>query len=424
MTSYDLTGSLVKYLDRHLVFPLLEFLSQQQLYPEDDIQQKKLELLQKTNMVDYAMDIYKALYNREEVPAEMRTRRHEVVQNLKALQSQANAIVAFLSDDSAIKQLKQDKAYNLALLQEQYQIGPAQIDALFHYAKFQFECGNYSAAGEFLYHFRTLATNSERNLSALWGKLAAEILLQNWDSALDDLMKLKDIIDSNTFAPLLTQLQQRSWLMHWSLFVFFNHENGRNAIIDLFFQERYLNAIQTTSQHLLRYLAAAVVINKRRRNAVKDVIRVIEQEAYEYSDPITQFLEALFVQYDFEGAQHMLAECEKLVENDYFLTAIKEEFVESARLFIFETYCKIHQCIDMTMLAKKLNMDDEAAEKWIVNLIRSARLNAKIDSNEGTVVMGMQFQSPSEQLMDKAKGLSARTMMIANAVTPAAAVRT
>jgi len=66
---------------------------------------------------------------------------------------------------------------------------------------------------------------------------------------------------------------------------------------------RYLNALQTTAQHLLRYLAAAVVVNKRRRNAMKDLIRVIEQEAYEYSDPITQFLECLFVRYDFEGAQ-------------------------------------------------------------------------------------------------------------------------
>ena len=66
---------------------------------------------------------------------------------------------------------------------------------------------------------------------------------------------------------------------------------------------RYLNALQTTSQHLLRYLAAAVVVNKRRRNAMKDLIRVIEQESYEYSDPITQFLECLFVRYDFEGAQ-------------------------------------------------------------------------------------------------------------------------
>lgn len=35
-----------------------------------------------------------------------------------------------------------------------------------------------------------LATN------ALWGKLAAEILMQNWDAALEDLNKLKDVIDS------------------------------------------------------------------------------------------------------------------------------------------------------------------------------------------------------------------------------------
>jgi hypothetical protein len=61
---------------------------------------------------------------------------------------------------------------------QEFNIGPHQIDALYHYAKFQFECGNYSAASEFLYHYRTLSTDSERNLSALWGKLAAEILLQ------------------------------------------------------------------------------------------------------------------------------------------------------------------------------------------------------------------------------------------------------
>ena len=32
------------------------------------------------------------------------------------------------------------------------------------------------------------------------------------------------------------------------------------------------------------------------------------------------------------------------------------------------------------MLAEKLNMKPEEAERWIVNLIRNARLDAKIDS--------------------------------------------
>ena len=54
--------------------------------------------------------------------------------------------------------------------------------------------------------------------------------------------------------------------------------------------------------------------------------------------------------------------------------------MENARLLIFETYCRIHQCIDLAMLADKLNMDKSAAETWVVNLIRNARLNAKIDS--------------------------------------------
>lgn len=70
------------------------------------------------------------------------------------LQSQAESIVSFLSDESKVQQLRQDKAYNLQLLQDQYQIGPSQIDALYNFAKFQFECGNYSGAAEFLYHYR------------------------------------------------------------------------------------------------------------------------------------------------------------------------------------------------------------------------------------------------------------------------------
>lgn len=47
--------------------------------------------------------------------------------------------------------------------------------------------------------------------------------------------------------------------------------------------------------------------------------------------------------YDFDGAQQKLAECESVLDNDYFLTAIKAEFLESARLFMFENYCRIHQ---------------------------------------------------------------------------------
>ena len=113
----------------------------------------------------------------------------------------------------------------------------------------QYECGNYSGASEYLYFHRILVQPSDKNyLNGMWGKLAAEILMQNWETALEDLNRLKTFIDESTFGSNLQTLQQRTWLVHWSLFVFFNHPKGRDLIIDLFlYQKPYLNAIQVSS---------------------------------------------------------------------------------------------------------------------------------------------------------------------------------
>ena len=45
---------------------------------------------------------------------------------------------------------------------------------------------------------------------------------------------------------------------------------------------------------------------------LKELIKVIQQERYTYSDPVTEFLECLYVNYDFEGAQQKLRECEEV----------------------------------------------------------------------------------------------------------------
>ncbi len=52
-----------------------------------------------------------------------------------------------------------------------------------------------------------------------------------------------------------------------------------------------------------------------------------------------------------------------------------------------ENLCLLFVC---RMLSEKLNMNYDDAERWIVNLIRTARLDAKIDTKMGTVVMGTQ----------------------------------
>uniref|UniRef100_A0A7C8Z1J9 Eukaryotic translation initiation factor 3 subunit E n=2 Tax=Opuntia streptacantha TaxID=393608 RepID=A0A7C8Z1J9_OPUST len=420
MADYDLTPRIAPNLDRHLVFPLLEFLQERQLYPEEELLKAKIDLLNKTNMVDYAMDIHKSLYHTEDVPQEMVDRRVEVVARLKALEEAAAPLVAFLQNEDKVQELRADKQYNIQMLNDRYQIGPEQIEALYQYAKFQFECGNYSGAADFLYQYRALCTNSERSLSALWGKLAAEILMQNWDIALEELNRLKEIIDSKAFTSPLNQVQNRIWLMHWSLFIFFNHDNGKTQIIDLFNQDKYLNAIQTNAPHLLRYLATAFIVNKRRRPQFKDFIKVVQQEQYSFKDPITEFLACVYVNYDFDGAQKKMRECEEVILNDPFLgkrveegsyttVPLRDEFLENARLFICETYCRIHQRIDLGVLAEKLNLSYEEAERWVVNLIRTSKLDAKIDSESGTVIMEPNYPNVYEQLIDHTKALSGRT---------------
>lgn len=46
------------------------------------------------------------------------------------------------------------------------------------------------------------------------------------------------------------------------------------------------------------------------RSALKDLVKVIQQESYTYRDPITEFLEHLYVNFDFDGARQKLQDCQ------------------------------------------------------------------------------------------------------------------
>lgn len=228
---------------------------------------------------------------------------------------------------------------------------------LYDYARMNYNSASYPQGIAFLNTYQMLITPQDKNyVNSMWGILVCSILSQEWKQALDQFNLIKGYIENSNLTPTQA-LQQRTWLIHWGLFIFFNIENGRDELVQLFFdtkgmgnkhsQNPYLNAIQTSCPHILRYLSAAVITHRQRRNCMKDLVRFIQQESYNYRDPITEFVECLYVNFDFDGAQKKLRDCEVVLRIDFFLTACIDEFIQNARLFIFEIFCQIHECISI-----------------------------------------------------------------------------
>ncbi|KAM0745649.1 eukaryotic translation initiation factor 3 subunit 6 [Meredithblackwellia eburnea MCA 4105] len=431
----DILANLFPNLDRHLVLPILDFLESRQSYSHEDVLKAKYDLLKPTNMVTYVLGLKREIDGSPqdaEVPQEFKQREETVVATLNELQSQAQKVMEVISNPEVVAALRQDKLHNLTYLKDAHGVTLDQIALLYQFGQFQYSVGHYSGASDYLYHFRVLSTDSNLVLSSMWGKLASDILEGSWDAALEELQGLREHIDQRGGAgpggPLLA-LQQRTWWLHWSLFVYFNHPAGRDGLLETWLNQNYLNTVQTSSPWLLRYLVAAVVISRkstirsaaagnsaRSREAVRDVVRALGQEEYQYKDPITEFLRKLYGEVDFEGAREEMGKAAVTMEDDFFLEQFKDEFVENARYLVSEAYCKIHHRIDIGELSDRLGMSREEGERWIVDLVRDARLDAKIDFKENTVQMNHSETPVYQSVIERSKGLLFRAQAMASAI--------
>ncbi|KAJ2451129.1 eukaryotic translation initiation factor 3 subunit E [Coemansia sp. RSA 2336] len=414
MAEYDLTLRMIPSMDRQLAFPLLEFLSSRKIYK--DVLKAQVDLLSNTGMVDYTGELYKVLHGVDELPAEFEEKRKKVINDLLESEQKTKHIREVIENPEVAGLLRQDKLQNMKLLCDNYQCTPEMVLELYNFGQLQYSSGNYGASADILLHFSILSTDPELTLSAMWGKLASEILFGNWEIAYSDLLKLRETIDKTHFKTPTEQLQQRVWLLHWSLFVFFNHPKGRDGIVETFMMQHYVSTIQNACPWMLRYLAAAIVTNRKKRNMMQDLVKVIEQVAYMYRDPVTEFIEALYVDFDFDRAAKKLEECETALENDFFLTHAVDDFVENARFFFAEVYCRIHKRIDMTNLTERLNMKQEDGKKWIVKLIRESRMDAKVDFKDNTVIMNPTYNPVYQQVIERTRALVFRSQVLNGAI--------
>ncbi|CEG79386.1 Putative Eukaryotic translation initiation factor 3 subunit E [Rhizopus microsporus] len=206
--THDLTMKMIPFLDRHLVFPLIEFLELKEVYVAEDLLKAKYDLFKNSNMVDFVVDLYKKLNKTEETPKEFAEKRESVLARMEDLRTKAQKVMEVLQKPEVIAVLRQDKAESIQYLKDNYQFTDDSINILYEFGQFQYNCGDYGGAADYLYHYRVLSSDPERSLSATWGKMAAEILTGNWDGALEEIQKLREAIDQKSFVSPLQQLQQ------------------------------------------------------------------------------------------------------------------------------------------------------------------------------------------------------------------------
>lgn len=415
---YDLTQTLMPFLDRHLIFPIVDFISKRGLYDSKTTDHLKYDLFKDSYMTDYVENLWKNLHPGEPVPEFVTKKKEEYKQKAEQYQKDLNILSDTFDNEEVQNNLKQDKVQNLLLL-EKHGVTVDTINSVYHLCQLNFSQGQYETASSMLNQFILLSTDNSLNTSAIWGKFACDLLTLNLTPAVDGQQALRDIVDQRGFANPITQLHNRTWIIHWSLFLLRNSSFNKEGLVDLFFSPSYISTIQASCPWVIRYIAAAVisVYTKNRNNSnnqrrLKDLVRVVGQELYEYQDPITDFIRALYIDYDFTEAQSKLSEAEIILSNDFFLSDMKDAFLESSRHLVSELYCRIHQRIDVKQLSARLNLSPEQGEKWIANLIKDTKMDAKINEFDGTVIMNHPVTSVYQQVIEKTKGLTFRSNQI------------
>lgn len=394
-----------------------------EVYDSKVITKQKIKILLKTNLIDLIEDEYARFPEDDEMKQQfsqqqshLESRRTEVFHKIDNESEIVKSVSTFFANTEQIENLKSSALLTMEHLNS-LGITSEALEAYYQYSKFKYESGMYNDAEEMLGNFLSVSQPLSTSLTgARWGRLACHILGAKWELAATDLASIKDSIDiRNVTAP--DQLRQRAWLLHWSLFVNINHREGPETLVELFSERNYLVTIENLCPWLLRYYAAFVVLSPARRRVIlKDVIQEIQNMSYSYSDPITEFLTLLYVDFDFTGAQKKLTLCQSVLKQDFLLQIYTDKFMYEARMLICELYCSVNSRVDLVMMAEQLQLTVEETEKWMVDMVvntgAGTPIDAKIDSAAKQAIIAPPSRAVYQDVVDKARDLTNRTSVL------------
>ena len=103
--------------------------------------------------------------------------------------------------------------------------------------------------------------------------------------------------------------------------------------------------------YLLRYLVAALLISKPIKRTgdftLHKIAEMLGEEICSYSDSLTRFLVYTLEEFDLDSAKTEIMNLKAEFSSDYFLHSFSDKIVQNARVLLFDTYCKIHNELNL-----------------------------------------------------------------------------
>ncbi|TID29253.1 hypothetical protein CANINC_002049 [Pichia inconspicua] len=327
---YDLTGTLTQFVDRHLLYPLLE--NSVCIYPANVIDQLEFDVLKDTYMLKSLQEIYHNIHpDEKDLPQEFATREKEIMDKLVPLNESTKKTLEILCSPEVQQHLKQDKISNRELIKA-HGIDDAKILELYEFGKLQYNRGDYVMASDLLNNFKLLSTDQTLVQKAVCGKLVSDIMSGDVDEAKEELNKLREIIDNKTFTGTsIEQLKLRNWMIHNSLFIYFSEKeltdpSHLSTMNELFMSSSYSSTIEASSPWILRYIIASILYTKDFRR-LKDIAKAVEIESYEYQDPFTTLINVLTTSFEFHRLASIIEEIKIVAETDFFLNHLNKDIL-------------------------------------------------------------------------------------------------
>ena len=201
----DLTATHAKYLDKHMVFYLLEQNREKGVYDEDQINQVVMNLLGKTQLVEMHMQMCEKQDGK--VPEELVKKNEAFKKNKESLRAKCEPILKHFDPDQEggweyFQQLSkapvgesEPSPFNLQYLNETHSITKQHFEYLYQLARLEYDSGNYNTASVLLHYYRKIG-DLDNDVEAKWGKFASETLLHSWVDCQESLKVLRDAIDN------------------------------------------------------------------------------------------------------------------------------------------------------------------------------------------------------------------------------------